>query len=667
MKTKKILLVQPFQTDGLVCFGQTMNVPGRGPQAAIAPLGPATVAALTPEGYEVAIWDETVDGEITEDNRWNSYDLIGVTGYEAHLGRARALGQMFKRQGIFVVAGGPGASASPEKWRDAFDVIFVGEAEYTWPQFLAEWEAGRHRSEYREIIKPDLAASPLPNWAPVDLNRYMVGALQTTRGCPYDCSFCDVIYLYGRRPRHKPVDRVLAEVAELERRRIRNVFVSDDNFYGNPKYAKALLRELIPLNNSFPMPIRFSTQITMNVANDDELLALMADANFTRLFIGVETPNKDSLKEVNKTQNYRKDMGESIRKIQSYGMAIRAGMIVGFDHDSPRIFDEQLDFIAETNIPLVMTSILQAPIGTPLWKKLYQEERILESQKFSGPGQRSSTNIIPVSMSRAELYQGLSYLQGRLFDWEHFAHRMIGFVSGVTRKPKVSRRLPISWSAFRVYFGFVSFFLFRLRGAARRHAWRILSHTIRKKPYLLEMVAGHVFQFHHERQFVEPLQAKLHQQVEWEKGQNLKVAKGNLLVPAAFKKSYKTVFPEVRERLSKGLQNGARVNDALVEVFGDFVVRWGPTFTEFEDYHRDFLLEICDRTIAKENASVAGDGSAPASSTTESLAAIRDLRIAELPDEILRIVEQDLRVAKREAAANRFREGAESLVVIHPR
>ncbi|MBI4483065.1 MAG: DUF4070 domain-containing protein [Acidobacteria bacterium] len=645
---KRLLLVQPFQHEGMLAFGQTIDIPFLGRQAGIAPLSLATLAALTPQGYQIDVWDETVAGEISEETPLPNYDLVGVTGYVNHLVRATRLGSLFKQRGMLVVAGGPGVSSAPEKYRDAFDVLFVGEAEHKWPEFLADWEAGRYRPEYRQVTKPDLAGSPLPKWDAIDLSRYLVGAVQTTRGCPFDCSYCDVIYLYGRQARHKTVDSVLAEVVELQRRSVRSIFVCDDNFYGNPKFAKDLLRQLIPMNNSFKTPVRFITQITLNVAQDDDLLALMADANFPRLFIGIETPNKDSLKEVNKPQNYRLDLVESVRKIQSYGLSIEAGIMVGFDHDGPSIFDEQADFIKETGLSLVLPSILQAPVGTPLWRKLYKEGRILEAapEQFSGPGQRTYTNMIPRCMSRADLYRGFADFMGRLYEWKHFAARTMTYVSTVTRRPRVHRRLALSPRDLKLYLGGVCFFVFGLRGDARRQSWRILLHTMCRAPYLLEVVISNIFQFHHERGLLEAHQAALRTQIDREKQQELRVAAGNMLIPEAFRKSYKEIFPEVYERLSNGLLNGSRLNDALVEVFGDFLVRWGPSLTRLEESHRAFLLEICARTIAKENAQSAG----LISPMRQAPAVARDLRIARLPEEILRSVEQDLRVGGRARA-----------------
>src|SRR5712664_3521369 len=199
----------------------------------MTPLGLATVAALTPEDIEVDIWDEGVHGLITEATGLKKdYDLVGVTGYENHIERAKQVGRILRRRGLLVAVGGPGVSSSPELYRDDFDILFIGEAEHTWPRFIDEWKAGGHRSEYRQVGKVDMAHSPRPRWDKVDIDRYYVGGVQTTRGCPFDCEFCDVIYIYGRQPRHKSVEQVMQEIRALERLGTESIFLCDDNFIG---------------------------------------------------------------------------------------------------------------------------------------------------------------------------------------------------------------------------------------------------------------------------------------------------------------------------------------------------------------------------------------------------------------------------------------------------
>ena len=202
--------------------------------------------------------------------------------------------------------------------------------------------------------------------------------MQTTRGCPYDCDFCDVIHLFGRKPRHKPIENVLKEIEALQKLGAKRIFLCDDDFVGDQKWAKQFLRELLPLNNSFPVPMGYTTQATITAAADEELLQLMADCNFFQLHIGIETPNAEGLKEANKLQNLRTDLVESCKKIQAYGIQVRALMIVGFDSDDKTIFDEHIKFIEDAHITGVAINVLKAYPGTPLWMRLQKENRVLD-------------------------------------------------------------------------------------------------------------------------------------------------------------------------------------------------------------------------------------------------------------------------------------------------
>jgi radical SAM superfamily enzyme YgiQ (UPF0313 family) len=463
------------------------------PQKAwMAPLGLATVAALTPDDIEVDVWDEAVHGMISDDTDFNKgYDFVGVTGYINHLWRVRELGKIFRRRGIPIAVGGPGVSSAPEHYRNHFDVLFIGESEHVWPQFIADLKAGHYRPEYRQVAKPDMAHSPLPRWDKVATNmkHYLFGAVQTTRGCPFDCEFCDVIYIYGRQARHKSIDRVLEEVIAQERLGVERIFFCDDNFIGNPHYAKDLLRALIPLNNGFRRPIGFFTQITLNVAKDNELLELLADANFSGLFIGIETPNKASLVETNKPQNYKTDILADVKKIQSYGLPITAGMIVGFDHDDPTIFEHQLEFLQTACLVIPAVHMLKAPVGTKLWVRLHKEGRVLrfsEDLLISSSDIRAGTNIFPKLMTRRELMSGYLRLIEQVRDWRNFEARVKGMVSLIQRQPKV--KLPsVPW---KLKLGALKFVFFGLDRQARRSAIRILLYTRRHAPFMTGKVVG---------------------------------------------------------------------------------------------------------------------------------------------------------------------------------
>jgi Radical SAM superfamily/B12 binding domain/Domain of unknown function (DUF4070) len=628
----------------------------------MAPLGLATVAALTPDDIDVDIWDEAVHGLITDDiNLGKDYDLVGVTGYINHLLRVKRLGELFRRRGIPVAVGGPGVSSAPEHYRNAFDILFIGEAEYIWPQFITEWKAGHYRSEYRQVEKLDMTQSPLPRWDKVaaDLKSYLCGGVQTTRGCPFDCEFCDVIYIYGRQARHKSIEQVLQEVSALEQLGVERIFFSDDNFIGNLHYAKALLKALIPVNNGFRNPIGFFTQITLNVAKDDEMLALLADANFAVLFIGIESANIDSLIEINKPQNYKTDMVGDIKKILSYGLPVTAGLIVGFDHDDASIFDQQLEFSQEACIPMPTAHMLKAPLGTKLWVRFHKEGRVVH---FEETGlrplndTRAWTNILPKLMTRQELMMGYLTLVERLRDWRNFETRVMGMLSLIQRQPQVKPRAA-SWEQSMGVFKFV---LEGMEPQARQCAIRLLRYTRQRAPFMMAKVVGLLASQYLEAAELPSLRELIEAQIRLESTEESRLQREPTVffVPEAFKKPYWDIFPQLHARVHQGLVDKSRTQDALVEVIYDFLTRWGLTFEQFEEHHRVFLFEICDRTITKENADLAaGDGASPEQRVVPNrLEGLSEGQIQvwlrRLGDEVLRLVEQDLRSFKPEPIAS---------------
>jgi radical SAM superfamily enzyme YgiQ (UPF0313 family) len=649
---KKILLITPDFNPGesklrsvRTMFSGLKFLPQK---AFMVPLGLATVAALTPDDIDVDIWDEAVHGLISDGTDFKKdYNLVGVTGYINHFWRVRELGEIFRRRGIPVAVGGPGVSAAPEHYRNCFDILFIGEAEYIWPQFITDWKAGHYRPEYRQVAKVDMSHSPLPRWDRVaaSIKDYLVGGVQTTRGCPFDCEFCDVIYIYGRQARHKSIEQVLEEIIALERLGAERIFLCDDNFIGNPRYAKDLLRALIPVNNAFRRPVGFFTQITLNVAKDDEMLELLADANFFGLFIGLESPNMESLIETNKPQNYKTDMRADIKKIHSYGLPIQASLIVGFDHDDSTIFDRQFEFVQEAGLlnPAVWT--LKAPVGTKLWVRLHKAGRVVELpenlRQFMSDV-RAWTNIIPQRMTRRELMSGYLNLMERIRDWRNFEARVKSMISLVRRQPQV-KPPSVPW---KLRVGGLKFVLFGMDKEARRSAIRLFLYTRRRAPFMLPRVAAMIV-----RQYVETvdlpfLREAIEAQIRLESREEFKLQfePTVFFIPEAFKKPYKAIFPELHQRVYQGLIDKSRTHDALVEVVYDFLTRWGLTFEQFEEHHRTFLFEICDRTIAQENSKLQADENVAAGDVALPDS---DYRRSRLPDEILRTVEQELRSFRR--------------------
>jgi len=398
-------------------------LPTLGKRCIFPNLSMPTVAGLTPPGHEVTICDENV-----EEIDWDvEADVYGVTGYIVHKRRMHEIVDELRRRGRFVVVGGPYASLCPEEWRGRCDVLFVDEAEETWPAFVRDFEQGAWKTEYRPAEKPDLSAAPTPRFDLLKVDRYHALTIQFARGCPFQCEFCDIIVLYGRRPRAKAPAQVMREIEECHRLGAKQVFIVDDNFIGNKKLAKELLREMAAWSERHGHPIDFNTEVSLNVAQDAELLALMRAARFTTIFIGIESPRAASLQETHKTQNLRGDLVEAVRRIQSYGIQIQAGMIVGFDHDDATIFEEQLRFVQEARIPISMTGMLQAMPQTPLHARMEREGRLVAE---STGDQFVFSNIEPSAMSRLELYRGYRALLTQLYDFRVYRERTLAFLLG---------------------------------------------------------------------------------------------------------------------------------------------------------------------------------------------------------------------------------------------
>jgi len=432
-----------------------------------------TVAGLTPREHEVVLCDENV----AETDFDAEADVVGVTGYIIHKERMFEIIAEFRRRGRFVVVGGPFASLCPEELRGHCDVLFVDESEETWPQFLSDFEAGTWKTEYRPAEKPDMTLSPTPRFDLLEVDRYHALTIQFARGCPFNCEFCDIIVMYGRRPRAKSVEQVMAEVWECHRLGATQVFVVDDNFIGNKKLAKELLRELARWGRENDYPIDFNTEVSLNVAQDDELLELLREAHFTTVFIGIETPRKASLEETRKTQNMRGDLVESVRKIHGYGIQVQAGMIVGFDHDDELIFEEQLRFIQEARIPVSMTGLLQAMPKTPLYERVEREGRLVGA---SHGDQFVLTNILPKQMSRRRLYMGYRWLVDQLYDFDNYGERTLAFM--LNRGRQAGRGLKLSKGDLRRLLKILDRTV--LRGGPRR-AWftlALLGKTLLRRP-----------------------------------------------------------------------------------------------------------------------------------------------------------------------------------------
>ncbi len=647
----RILLVSP-KFDSEFAMARQMakvEVNGDAVQSLMVPLHLATIAALTPPEFQVDIWDEGARGEIDDQtDLGHKYDLVGVTGYIAHIPRAIEIANVFRKRGIPVVIGGPGVSGSPETCRGVFDVVFLGEAEITWPRFLSEWTQGIHRNEYRQVERPDLTNSPRPRWDSVaaDVQRYRLAGVQTTRGCPYDCEFCDVIHLFGRQPRHKPISCVVDEVIALQKLGTQRIFICDDDFIGDKKYAKELLRALIPVNNSFDPPLTFSTQLTIDLAHDEELMELMADCNFTQALIGIETPRVASLEETNKIQNLRGNLVEDCRKIHSYGIAVKAALIVGFDNDDTKVFDEQIRFVEDAHIPITSINTMKAYPGTPLWVRLQRENRVVDVEDIYDDSPKVVTNIIPKGMTRVELLEGYLRLITEVRSWPSYIKRMKAFLSGITRKANVAPPSPKIRAQRMEKIAKAREALNWLPEEARNAITELIMHTLQTAPHMIEHVGVLTMQHAMDHALLPYHAEVIQRQIEKTKSGKLKLAPDPSagMIPEGFQAALRGVMPTIYDRFAAEMHHLPDMPEAMVALLKDFLIRWGPSFKQFEDYHMVYVHELCDRHVQRfNNKSGLGSANDGLGRLVGSVPKREQVQSAKFLSAVLVAVEQEMR------------------------
>jgi radical SAM superfamily enzyme YgiQ (UPF0313 family) len=374
------------------------------------------LAALVPDGHTVSIVDENV--EKIDFAAVREFDVVGITGMIVQKHRVdEILEELHGMKGI-VCVGGPYATVDEEYFRGRCDVLFVGEADQTWPRFLDDVASGRpfeHR--YKQEAATDMSGLPTPRFDLVRNKHYASASIQFSRGCPFLCEFCDIIVIFGRKPRVKQTTQILAELDALLLLGVRHVFFVDDNFIGNKALAKALLRELVEWQRQHSYPMTFSTEATLNLADEAEIMELMWRANFSSVFIGIESPRRESLLETRKVQNVRGDsIDAKLDRLREAGIIVSAGFIVGFDNDDERVFEEQFDFIQRNGIGLATVSILSPIPSTPLYERLARDGRLVSDDEMVW--------FEPKLMSRETLKQRYTELNLRLYAPEAFFGRL---------------------------------------------------------------------------------------------------------------------------------------------------------------------------------------------------------------------------------------------------
>ena len=436
----RVLLICPKFPESFWTMTATLAVLKR--RYSVAPNGLATVAALTPSSWQVSIIDENVEALDFDAD----VDIVGITAYTTQLRRLEEIAREFKRRGKLVVLGGPACTShlaegaqTIEGGLDAFcDVLFVGEAEHTWPRFCRDYTKGTWSSRYEEHEKVDVSESPMPRFELLKLERYAQVAVQTTRGCPFHCEFCDVIKLFGRIPRYKTPAQVAAEVERVLALGGRHVLLADDNFIGNRRHATETLRALIDLQERTGRRLRFATQLTIDGSTNPKLLDLMHEAGFGFVFIGIESPSTRSLTGAAKKVNVRRDLTADLRQFIQRGIQVMAGMIVGFDQDAPSVFDDHLAFIRASALPIVMEGVLFASLGTPLFERLDREGRLLIGKDdLDGDNFTTRVSFRPYQMNGHQLLMGHRRLVNEIYSQNEFVHRLARMIRRMKTPPKV--------------------------------------------------------------------------------------------------------------------------------------------------------------------------------------------------------------------------------------
>jgi radical SAM superfamily enzyme YgiQ (UPF0313 family) len=415
----RLLLINPRFNESFWSFKWAVDKMLSGKRAMNPPLGLATLAALCPPDWKVEIVDENIESLPLAPQA----DIIGICGMGVQSPRQKELLCFYRSKGYYVVAGGSYASLCPEFYEGSADTVICGEAEYIWRQFCIDYTRGAARRLYTETGTVSMADSPTPRFDLLKLNQYSVATLQFSRGCPYLCEFCDIIVMFGRKPRSKSPEQIGLELDELRKRNIRDAFFVDDNFIGNRKAAKTLLKYLKDYQELHDYRFIFGTEVSLNVAQDGELLRLFREAHFAWVFIGIESPDVESLKETNKSQNLQNGLLDSVRTIYGHGIDVLAGFIIGFDNDTLATFDLQYRFIVDSGIQAAMVGLLTALPRTPLYRRLEKDGRLIV-QADSMNNTRLGTNIVPMRMEYDAMVASYKALYKRLVEDRGIADRV---------------------------------------------------------------------------------------------------------------------------------------------------------------------------------------------------------------------------------------------------
>lgn len=486
-----VLLIYPEFPDTFWSFKHALKFIHK--KAAFPPLGLLTLGAMLPEEWSKRLVDVNVTNLTEKDLVWA--DCVFISGMVVQRESARETIARCKEAGVKIVAGGPLFTSEYQEFGDV-DHFVLNEAELTLPPFLADLEVGCAERVYETSEFCDIRETPPPMWELADLKRYASMSIQFSRGCPFNCEFCNVTALFGHRPRIKTAEQIIAELDGLYNLGWRGqVFFVDDNFIGNKRYLKTQLLPALIEWQKDKKGIPFFTEASVNLADDESLMEMMVEAGFDTVFIGIETPDEKSLAECNKKQNKNRDLVEDVKRIQRTGLQVQGGFIVGFDSDTHSIFQRQIDFIQESGIVTAMVGLLQAPAGTRLYERLKQEGRLLGH--MSGDNVDGTTNII-TKMELNALREGYKNIMSHIYSHKHYYKRVKTFLREY-KAPKIE--MPLDFQRFLAFFR--SNVRLGIFGKERFRYWRLLLWTLFRRPELFSLAVTLTIYGHHFRKICE--------------------------------------------------------------------------------------------------------------------------------------------------------------------